>query len=152
MKSRSLVGILVLSFLGIADAWYLANAAITGTALSCDLNTQLSGCNIVAQSAYAQLFGVPLGVYGVIFYAGVFIVSAIYLLFPYRTVFYMLCALAVLGFLASLVFVYVQVFLIHAVCIYCLGSALIDVLIFALVARMAVHTDLLTPGSVRGSM
>ena len=129
MKRSTLLSCIVfLSVLGLADAWYLADTALTGGSLACSMEG-LSGCNAVAKSAYSHLFGVPLGVYGLAFY-GVFLIAA---LFAMRRVSQgmdrMLMLLGIVGLLASVAFVYVQLALIKAVCIYCLGSAGISVLL-----------------------
>lgn len=130
MKSHSLsVLTLVFAFLGIADAWYLAQSALTGSALTCTIDG-LDGCNIVAQSAYSHLFGVPLGVYGVFFFALVFALAAVALVEVRRVVALALFSLGIVGLLASVAFILIQVLLIQALCIYCLASALIALVIF----------------------
>ncbi|MFZ1987484.1 MAG: vitamin K epoxide reductase family protein [Minisyncoccia bacterium] len=135
--------ILVLAFLGIADAWYLAQSALSGTPLACDINglTSLSGCNIVAQSPYSHFFDVPLGVYGVFFYGLVFVAAAIALVTSHKKVHLGLHALGVLGVLASLIFLFIQFVLIKAFCMYCLASAGIALFIFFASFRLWKITD-----------
>jgi uncharacterized membrane protein len=124
------------SILGIADAWYLAEHAITNTALSCGIGS-LSGCNIVAQSAYSHFLGVPLGVYGVVFYGIVLVAS----LAAYKAtdrwlkLFLLLCG--VLGVLFSIYFELLQLFVIKAICIYCLGSFVLSIGIFGTTLLLA---------------
>lgn len=122
--------LLVLSFLGLADAWYLTASAINHTALSCDLGAVLDGCNIVAKSDYSFFMGVPLALYGVLFYAAVFVLSAAVLVLPARLFYQALVVLGAVGSLASLVFLYIQFFLIKAICIYCIASAVITFMVF----------------------
>lgn len=126
-----LVFVLTFAFLGIADAWYLADSALTNTALTCSI-AGLNGCNTVAQSVYTHIFGIPLGVYGVGFYILTFACAAFLLVSRMRMAYRALFLLGLIGLIASIFFVGVQVFLIQALCIYCLGSAAISVLIFAL--------------------
>ena len=121
----------VLSFLGLADSWYLAHAALTNTALVCNISG-IDGCNAVAQSVYSHIFGIPLGVYGVVFYGILFILAALLYTVPKRLVYRIITGLATLGLLASIVFMYLQFFVIKALCVYCLGSAAISVLVFAI--------------------
>jgi uncharacterized membrane protein len=90
----------------------------------------LDGCNIVAKSEYSFFLGVPLALYGVLFYAVVFILAAALLVLPLRILFQGLLALGVIGSLASLVFLYIQFFLIKAICIYCVASAVITFMVF----------------------
>lgn len=127
-----IVLILVLSFLGIADSWYLYQSAMTDTALSCDLGSGLDGCNIVAQSEYSRLFGVPLALYGVGFFALTFILAAALTIISSRRLYQALVAVSVFGVAASAVFVFIQFVLIKALCIYCIASAAIAVLLCAL--------------------
>jgi len=133
-RSFLLVLVFALSFVGIADSWYLYQSAVTDTALSCDIGAGLDGCNIVAQSPYSYLFGVPLALYGVGFFALVFVLAAVLTLFPTRTLYRTLLGLSVLGTGASFVFLYIQFVLIKALCIYCIASAAIVALLL-LVAR-----------------
>jgi uncharacterized membrane protein len=127
-RNTKLAFLLILSFMGIADAAYLAESAYTGSALSCGIGA-LDGCNIVAQSPYAHLFGIPLGTYGVFFYGFVFALSAATLAFPGLKARRALFALGIVGAAASVVFLGIQFFLIKALCIYCLGSAVIAFLV-----------------------
>lgn len=128
-----LVIILVLAFIGIADAWYLTQSMYTLTPLSCDI-TGLDGCNTVAQSVYSHLFGYPLALYGVFFYGFIFALAAAALFAPRRIMHAGLFLLGLLGLVSSIVFIAIQVGLIKAVCVYCLLSALISLLIFVCTA------------------
>lgn len=139
MNQHLLLGlILVLAFIGIADSWYLAETALNGIAPACDV-TILSGCQQVAQSPYSKLFGVPLGVYGTLFYSSVFAVAALLVLYRKRRVYLGLYMLGIGGFCASLVFVLIQAFLIGSFCIYCVLSAVISVALFALIRSLYIR-------------
>lgn len=122
--------LLVLAFMGIADAWYLAASALSNTALSCDLGAVLDGCNIVAKSQYSHFLGLPLALYGVGFYAVTFVLSALLLIVRDTRIARALYLLSIVGALASVVFLAIQFTLIQALCIYCIASAVISFLIF----------------------
>lgn len=128
-RSSILLGVVILALLGLADAWYLAQSAFNGAALACDING-LSGCNIVAQSEYSRLFGLPLALYGAVFYAFFFILSACVWFFHNRTLYHLLIISAVIGILSSTYFLYLQFFVIKALCIYCIASFFIALLLF----------------------
>jgi uncharacterized membrane protein len=135
MKKHPLVAALFLfSLLGLADSGYLAESSLTGTPLTCSIGavSELSGCNIVAQSHYSHLFGIPLGVYGVLFYTLLLIATFLLLTVPTRRAHMVLVALATIGLIASAVFVWIQVELIKALCIYCLASAVIALFNFVI--------------------
>ena len=131
MKRIGVVGILILAFCGIANAAYLTQSEITGTPLICDIQN-LSGCNIVANSQYSQLFGIPLAEYGMLFYGILFVLAALELVLFDRFLRRVLQVFAFFGIIASLCFTALQVFLIGAFCIYCLASSIIALLIFIL--------------------
>jgi len=113
--------------IGLLDSGYLYWARITGSDLSCSI---LEGCNQVAQSPYSVMFGVPLSLWGVLFYT--FIIGATLLLIgEERTVVRRLLLFAsIFGFLSSIYFVYVQASLIGAFCMYCIISAVSSTILF----------------------
>lgn len=131
-RTALLALLLVLTFLGLADAWYLAQSALDGTALSCGIQglEAMNGCNQVAQSAYSHFLGLPLALYGVAFYAALFVIASVLFAFPIRLLYRATIALGVIGFMLSLYFVFLQAFVIKALCIYCMASMAIAVLIF----------------------
>lgn len=128
LKRALVLLILLLAFFGMADAAYLAQYNLSGEPLICNIES-LSGCNIVAASTYSTLFGVPLAVYGVIFYALVFALAALELVFFTTLLRRLLQIVAVVGAVAGIVFTFIQVYLINALCIYCLLSAVASFLI-----------------------
>ncbi|MBP7741261.1 MAG: vitamin K epoxide reductase family protein [Candidatus Pacebacteria bacterium] len=128
------VFLLILAFIGIADAWYLTASALSDTALSCDLGAVLDGCNIVAKSEYSHFLGLPLAMYGVGFFVVIFILAALLMVYPHRLLHRSLFWLSAIGSAMSVVFLLVQFVLIKALCIYCIASAVITFLVF-LVAR-----------------
>lgn len=135
MKRIWVVGILLLSFFGLADALYLAQHELSGTPLLCNIQN-LSGCNIVANSPYASLFGIPLAEYGVLFYVMLFVLAALELVLFDRLLRRALQAVSLICLLASLYFLVLQIFFIGAFCIYCTASAIITLLIFLSATRI----------------
>lgn len=133
-RKTLLVLLIVLATLGLADSIYLASKAATNTPLFCDIGAGLDGCNIVAQSPYSQIYGIPLAYLGVVFYSLLLIASVVALGKNHRIVHRALLAVAALGALFSAVFLYIQFALIQALCIYCIASAA-----FAFVALYAAH-------------
>ena len=124
-----LVAFLVVSFLGFLDATYLAVEHFRGVIPPC---TFLSGCEKVITSEYSVIFGVPVALGGSIYYLTVFILTVLFMqtgrIKFLKYVFY----LSILVFLASLAFVYLQLFVIYAICIYCMFSVLTSTTIFGL--------------------
>ncbi len=135
MKRITVVFILALAFCGLADSSYLAQHETAGTPLLCNIGS-LSGCNIVAASPYSRLFGIPLAEYGVLFYGIVFVLAALELAVFDRLLRRALQVISLVGVGASLYFISIQVFVIGALCIYCLASALVAFLIFVLASSI----------------
>jgi uncharacterized membrane protein len=130
MKRIGVVFILVFAFCGLADSIYLAQHEASGTPLICNVQ-HLSDCNTVANSPYSYLFGIPLSEYGVLFYTILFVLAALELVLFDRLLRRVLQGVALVCLLSSIYFESVQVFFIGALCIYCLASAIITLIIFA---------------------
>lgn len=129
MKKRAaIILILILSFFGIADAAYVAQHEASGSPLLCNIQS-LSGCNVVVGSHYSYVFGISLAVYGMLFYGIIFVLSALELVIIDQLLRRVLQALALFGIVVSLYSVVLQAFVIHAYCVYCLGSVVVTVLI-----------------------
>ncbi len=129
MKRIGVVLILVCAFLGLADSVYLTQNEVAGTPLLCNIQ-HLTGCNIVAQSAYSYMFGVPTAEYGLIFYGLLFVLAAVELAVFNWLLRRVLQVMAIGGVTFSLYSVLLQFFVIHALCIYCLASAVLALLVF----------------------
>jgi uncharacterized membrane protein len=129
MKRTAIIAILIFAFLGLSDAAYLTQSELTGKPLICIVQG-LTNCNVVANSSYSRLFGIPLAEYGVIFYGLLFMFSALELFMPNRMMRRALQGVALLGVLTSAYFTYVQIFLIGALCMYCSVSAALALLSF----------------------
>jgi len=129
MKRASIVFIIVLAFLGIADSAYLAQSEIGNTPLICNVEN-LSDCNIVATSQYSRIFGIPVAEFGVAFFGLIFILAALELVLFNRLLRRILQIISLIGIIASLYFSFLEVFVISAFCIYCIASAFITLFIF----------------------
>lgn len=132
--SRVRYFLIFIILIGLMDALYLAYTALTNTEIKCFL---VSGCDTVAQSPYSKVLGVPLAVYGIIYYVGMLAVVLAYYVkrIPVHVHLPLVVFLGgVVGVLFSLYFIYVQAVLIGAMCIYCLISAVATGVIFVLSA------------------
>jgi uncharacterized membrane protein len=119
---------LVLAFIGIADAFYDSYAIYTDQPLWCP--PPIDGCNIVAASPYARIFGMPLGYFGLVYYLYMVGLVALLALDRFsRGLRIGVLAYAAIGAFASLWFMYIQFNFIRAFCIYCLISAALTLLL-----------------------
>lgn len=137
VPTSSAILVLVVALLGFADATYLTVEHFMNVIPPCSVT---SGCETVLTSSYSVVFGIPVSLLGSIFYLLVLVGTAIYLESRDTRFFKWSLLVTVFGFFASLVFIYLQVFVIHSYCIYCLGSALTSTVLFVVAMRiLAVH-------------
>ena len=120
------IAIPVLSILGLGASIYLTYVEFTHTRALCG---PVGDCNAVQSSPYAKLFGiVPIGLVGGIGYIAILVT---WLWRRYRTDSLARVAgpamfgMALFGTLFSIYLTYLELFVIHAVCIWCLSSAVI---------------------------
>lgn len=122
--------VFILVLLGIADTIYLSYEHLANIIPPCPAHSILGSfidCNQVLTSVYSQIYGIPLAYLGLLYYL-VFLV----LLFKLpKKLLLLVSALALIG---STFFVYLQLFVLHAICLYCMASAGINLLIFLLLA------------------
>jgi uncharacterized membrane protein len=126
----------VVSLLGLADALYLTVEHLTGQSVRC---TIVAGCSEVLSSQYAVIAGVPLALIGAAAYFSVFSLAMLRA-FGYRIAATLLTPLVLLMFLFSLWLIYLQAFVIHAFCQFCLFSAAVTtaltvIVLIALLSR-----------------
>jgi uncharacterized membrane protein len=122
----------IVAVAGLADATYLSVQALTGETLSCGGSPD---CFRVLGSSYAKVGGVPVALLGAIAYFCVF-AFATFAAFGYARARTFLIPTIAAMFLATLWFLYVQAFLLHAYCRYCLFSAALTFLIAGLVIAL----------------
>jgi len=120
---------LLVSFGGFVDATYLTVKHYSGTPLACSIFTD---CEKVTTSRYAVIFGVPLALLGAVYYLAVFLSLIAYLDVRRQEILSFTALFTVVGLLASAWFVYLQLFVIHAICPYCMVSAIASTILFLL--------------------
>jgi uncharacterized membrane protein len=109
----------LVSLVGLGDAIYLTIQDLTGQNLRC---TIISGCSEVLGSKYAHIGPVPLATVGAAAYFAFFSL-AILIVFGYSFARPLLQVLVAIMFLMTLWLLYLQAFVIHHFCQYCLLSA-----------------------------
>lgn len=126
----------IISYVGFMDATYLTVAHLSGAELNCAIFT---GCNQVTQSAYSEIFGIPVALFGALFYLAIFLSTLLYFVSKKKIYLRFIPFFTTLGFLFSLVLIYLQIYVIKAICIYCMFSALTTTLLFALSLYLIIH-------------
>ena len=118
---------LILSMIGVADAGYLTAKHYLGVPVACSI---FEGCDKVLTSQYAVWWGVPMALIGIIYYLILLILTANFLFTGHMTRLKIAAGLTALGLAASFWFVYLQLFVINAVCPYCIISAAASTFLF----------------------
>ena len=118
----------IIALLGLADATFLTIAHLTGDDAVCG---SFAGCSAVLGSAYATFKGIPTATFGAMAYFTVFSL-AILAAFGYAWVRRFLAVVVTAMLLASLYFLYLQAFVLHAFCPFCLFSGAMTFLLAGL--------------------
>ncbi|MFN2571568.1 MAG: vitamin K epoxide reductase family protein [Gemmatimonadales bacterium] len=146
MRFRQAIALLALVGLFVAIYLWL-HALGVGGALKCGTGA----CETVQTSRWAVFLGLPVAFYGVVGYLAIFGV-AIAALRPaalmQRGWGLVLLGLATVGLVFTLYLTAIELFVIHAICRWCVGSAVIITAIWAIavwglrsVRSLAPHTD-----------
>ncbi len=111
---------------GLADAVFLTIKHYTGGQVPCSI---IEGCERVLTSQYAELFGIPLAVFGAIAY---FVAFSLALLaaFGNRLMWTLFGVQVVLMAIFTVWLIYLQGFVIEAFCQFCLISAAVTFTLF----------------------
>jgi uncharacterized membrane protein len=129
--------IALVSLAGLADAGYLTIQALTGETAACGGSPD---CFRVLGSAYAKVGGIPVAAFGSLAYFSVFSFVT-FAAFGYVRARLFLALTVGAMFLTTLWFLYVQAFVLHAYCRYCLFSAAITFLLAGLVIALPPSSD-----------
>ena len=132
--TKRAVAIAVLSFIGMFDALYLSLKRNAGP-IPCHVT---HGCTDVLTSRYSELMGIPLSVFGLIFYVGVFSLAVFQISGAGRTLNWVFWP-AMAGVAISAILVGIQAFALKAYCEYCLLSAILVLSIFLLSPHPWAH-------------
>ncbi len=129
----------VLAIVGLAVALYLTYVETTNTQAVCG---PVGDCNEVQASPFARLFGVlPVGLLGAIGYVAILVAWAVGRFgrgLGVRLAPFAIFGMALFGVLFSIYLTYLELFIIRAVCIWCVTSAVIMAALLALAVGPAV--------------
>ena len=119
----------LVALVGLCDAIYLTVEHLNGSTLQCSIT---HGCAEVLGSRYATVGGLPLAAFGAAAYFTAFSLATL-AAFGYASARKLLAPLVALMFLFSLWLLYLQAFVLHAFCQYCLLSASVTTLLLILI-------------------
>lgn len=130
METKRRIGIIAAGLAGFADATYLSVKHLYKSDAGC-LVTE--GCDVVLNSEYAVLLGVPLAYLGMAYYTVV--LALVTAEWAHRNAIFnqMLKGVVIAGLGFSAYLLYVQAIVLNAFCSWCLFSAGITVIMAALI-------------------
>ena len=143
MIRRQAIVLLALVGLLVATDLWLYKIGVLG-ALQCGTGS----CESVQASRYAELFGIPVALYGMVGYAalmGLGLASLQPRFAADRRVGVVLAIFATVGFAFSLYLTAVELFVLHEICRWCAASALIATAIWVLSLPGLRHPPATTP-------
>jgi uncharacterized membrane protein len=109
----------VLTLIGLADSVYLTVHHYTAEPVPCSI---IEGCETVLTSSYAEIAGIPLAAFGALAYFAAFSL-AILTAFGNRAMWTLFGVQTVIMAAFTVWLIYLQAFVIHAFCQFCLLSA-----------------------------
>ncbi|MCJ7569738.1 MAG: vitamin K epoxide reductase family protein [Anaerolineales bacterium] len=121
----------VLVLTGAVDSAYLAFLKFTGTLAAC---SDLGDCEAVNNSKYAEIGGVPLALLGLLGYLTILIFLVLEKRFPswkeglHLGVF----GFTLAGTIYSVYLTYIEIAVLHAICPFCVVSAVVMLLLFVI--------------------
>jgi uncharacterized membrane protein len=124
------IAILILGLIGVVDAGYLSWVKMANTAVVCAPG--LGDCGSVNNSVYSELYGIPVAYLGLLSY--LLIVIAVSILLSKKVeinwINYLLLGITLVGVLFSGYLTYIELAVLYAICIYCVISAVLMLILF----------------------
>jgi uncharacterized membrane protein len=134
------IGLAVVALAGLADSGYLTAVRLAGSDPVCVVG---GGCHTVQQSDYSELAGIPVAVLGLIGYATLLVAAIL----PGQLGRALGLFTAFVGFGFSAWLTFVELFIIDAICTWCVVSAVLITLALILTVLRALSPEATPAGS-----
>jgi len=125
-KKVIIIILLLVAVVGFIDATYLTAKHYMDDPVTCSI---LDGCESVTTSKYSTLFGIPISLFGSIYYLTAFILLILYKEGVEQTQ-KLFALIATAAFAVTLFLLYIQISVLQAFCLYCLISTTTSTLLF----------------------
>lgn len=132
MKGKVTTILFVIAVLGLFDALFLTYKHFTHSVPPCQVNYIFSDCGRVLNGPYATMLNIPTAVWGVVYYSFVLLIISLGQRMHRKMYSTLLVAVTTGGFFFSAYFVFLQLVIIRAVCLYCMVSAFLCTMLFIL--------------------
>lgn len=129
MKKLTIIA-LIASIIGFIDSIYLTIVKFTQIPLYC--TPGLGNCDTVQNSQWSEILGIPIALLGGISY----LILIICYLYDQKSTFfskynsYIIFGISFFGFIYSLYLTYIELFILHTICQWCVLSAICMTIIF----------------------
>jgi len=120
---------LVFACIGFLDAAFLTAERFLKGTVPCSLT---GGCEIVLTSRYATVLGIPTALYGAVYYLLLLFLAFISVTRNSESYIRIASYITVPGLIVSTTLLFLQLFVIKAICIYCILSAIVSYALFIL--------------------
>jgi uncharacterized membrane protein len=115
---RSAVALAAIGLVGVAISLYLTWTKVAGVAPICGPS---GGCETVEASSYSVVAGIPVALFGVLYSTLTVILAAAWGRTGDSRLAYAAYALGLAGTLIEAYLVYLELFVIHAICLWCVA-------------------------------
>lgn len=132
MKKSTFYILIFLETLGVVNSVYLTYEHYAHIIPPCSTHFSFINCGKVLQSVYSTVLGIPIALFGVVFFSSLLLVTFIAFIKKKKIWRITLIVMDTSGALTSSYLMYLQIFVIKSICIYCTLSALICFILFGL--------------------
>ncbi len=131
-------GFVTVAFLGLVVAGYLFITYTSPIPITCIAG---EGCKTVQASHFSSFFGIPTPAYGIIYYLALGIFGALWQKNSSKLFNLALTILTSSGLAISIFLSYLEAFVVHAWCSWCVTSAILTVVAFIINWRVVSNHD-----------
>lgn len=137
----------VLAAVGLGVAAYLAFTHYAHQPIAC---SGIGDCEYVNSTEYAELAGIPVAVLGAGAYAAMFALAGVAWLRGNATALAVAWATSLAGFAFSAYLTYIELYVIDAICVYCVVSACVMTALFGALTAcvLAARDDIFGPAEM----
>jgi len=131
---------IAVSVIGIAISIYMTIFKLTNNNAMCLGN---GGCSTVNASRYSEIYGIPVAVFGLVGYfaivAALFLEARVKIFKEYGNL--LACGMALTGVLFTAYLTYLEIYVIKAICPFCVASAVAISLVFIITLIRLVRSE-----------
>jgi uncharacterized membrane protein len=133
LRTISLIGFIV-ALLGLADGIYLTIAHFTQSSILACPSTSFINCDVVTTSSYSVVFGIPVSILGLAFFGGMALIQLpIFWSDKFSWVRMPRLIYSFLGLVSIFWFIYVELYKLNKICLYCSAIHLLTFISFILI-------------------